>query len=108
MVGRPAAAAGGGGGGGGLILRDRQGQGACWENAAYKQSTCDVLCLYVGFFLRIGLMCGAEDARKIVIFVRVFSTRDASPTSQFSKMSQPPTLVAQPDWDRVRDAELFQ
>jgi hypothetical protein len=36
-------------------------------------------------FLRIGLMCGAGDARKLVIFVHVLDTRDVSPTSQLLK-----------------------
>jgi hypothetical protein len=34
MVGRPAAAAGGGGG---LILGDRQGQDACWDQSTWRE-----------------------------------------------------------------------
>jgi hypothetical protein len=39
------------------------------KNATCRHITSHVLCLYVAFFYKIVIMCGAGDARKIVTFV---------------------------------------
>jgi hypothetical protein len=55
------------------------------------------------FFINV-IMCGAGDARKLVILLYVFLTRETLvKLVNFKKMAQPPALVAQLDWDRAVD-----
>jgi hypothetical protein len=87
-------------------------------------STCDVLCLYVAFFLRIGLMCGAGDAVKLVIFCKCILTQEMlvqlvnfgkchsplrlwlSPTGTLSMMRKY-WNVGRPSWNLGRPSRLF-